>query len=444
MPRKPLSPGEPGDFSEPKWNEARKIFQISCLVGEPIGKPSRVWASGKTKRQAKDALKRRVAEWKPRAVEIGAYSAKSTVAEAVRAWLQSYENNAKKRPQNSRTYRREIEPSIGPRAKADKVVIVGSDLGKMKAVDVKPFHIRLHLEQLNWSTTKQNLHKSILNMTFQMLVDDGLRDYNPVSNVKGHRGENATWKTRKGQAVNPYFPDEPQPFTPEEMALFRHLEAQHFGPENRRYRRDPRFLDYTMLAYELAARPGEAVAVRWTDVDFDAGTVTVAGTIVDTELRVRQVRKVIDDYQLADHEIVVPEGWRKFGDDTVISVVYRQPFTKTRDSMRTIKVSTSTLAMLRKRKLAAAPRQTLVLPSRSGKVLPTVQLSKVWRRIVKDTELEWSTLKTLRSTRATRVAEVHGLPAARLILGHEENSPVTTQHYVAMGTTIVVDYADAR
>ncbi len=447
MARRRLAPGEAGDFSEPRWNEERQCFQISCLIGEPVGPPSRAWASGVTKRQAKDALKARVAQWRPRAAAAGLYSADITVAELVSEWIKSYEKNPKKRPQNSRTYRREIDRSTGPGAKRDKVTIVGSDLGRMKAAEVKPLHIRLHLERLNWATTKQALHKSILSMAFDMIVSDGLLDFNPVANVKGLRGENAPKMHRRKAIANPYFADEPQPFTPDEMALYWSLEAAYFAPDKcRRYHRDPKFQDYTRLAYDVAARPGEGVAVRWTDgVDFEAGTVTLAATVVDTELRVSQIRKVVTDYRLSDLEIVAPDGWRTMPADRVLSVVFRQPFTKTFESMeKTVKVRPDTLAMLRRRKLAATPGQTLVIPGQSGHVLSADQISKVWRRIVKGTELEWSTPRTLRSTRATRVAEAHGIDAARLILGHEKNSPVTTQHYVpGRSTAVVVDFADA-
>lgn len=361
-------------------------------------------------------------------------------AEAARAWLTSYESHPGKRPQNGRSYRNEIERSTSVRAKTDKFVIVGSTLGRMKAVDVKPYHIRLHLEQLNWSTTKQAVHKALLRMTFQMLVEDGLLDFNPVVMVKIHGRVGARRKAGWAGAVNPYFPDEPQPLTPDEMRRYWALEAARFAdPANRRPKR---YRDYTMLAYALAARPSEAVAVRWDDVDFAAATVTIAGTIVDCSLRVWQVRKVIDDYELAAHEIVVRGDWRELDEQALVTVAFRQPFTKTRGSMRTIKVGAECLAMLRERKLAAAPGQALVFPSRAGKILRTNKLSTVWHSIVKDTELSWSTLKTLRSTRATRVAEAHGIAAARLILGHDENSAITTQAYVSLQRP-VVDFADA-
>ncbi|NNH71204.1 tyrosine-type recombinase/integrase [Nocardia uniformis] len=203
-------------------------------------------------------------------------------------------------------------------------------------------------------------------MTFQMPVEDGLLDFNPVAAVKSN-GRVGPRRKAGQAAVNPYFPDEPQPLTPDEMRRYWELEAARFA--NSANRTPKRYRDYTKLAYALAARPSEAVAVRWDDVDFPAGTVTIAGTIVDCSLRVWQVRKVIDDYQLAEHEIVVRGDWHEFDDQAVVTVAFRQPFTKTRGSMRTIKVDVGCLAMLRGRKIAAAPGEELVFLSRVGKIL---------------------------------------------------------------------------
>ncbi len=450
MSRKRLEPGEPGEFigtPQSWWNDEREIFEISCLIGEPIGKPSRHWGSGATIPKAKAALRRAIKDWEPRAAALGAYGKNCTVDEVVVAWIESYEGDKTKRPQNAGKYRREIERSESPRAKKDKIVIVGSDLGRMKVKDVMPYHIRIHLAQLNWSTNKQSIQKSILNSAFQMVVDDGLLTYNPVLSVKGHRGEQgASRRRRKNAAANPYFPDEPMPFTPEEYAQYRQLESDYFANrDNTRWQRrpDPRFLDLTRLAYESAARPGEVVALRWDDVDVNARTVTICGTVVTADLRVRQIRKLVEDYDLAGNEIGPNPKWQGKDDDAIVLVNFRQPFTKTRDSMRTVRVGAETLAMLRRRRLAAKPGQTLVFPGRSGVVLPTRSMAAAWRAIVQGTTLEWSTPRTLRSTRATRVAEVHGLPAARLILGHEANSMVTTQHYVTLGAA-VVDYVDVQ
>lgn len=437
-----LDPGIPGKLSEPKWNESRQTYQIHCLVGEPFGEPTKVHASGKSKPKAVANLRKRIAAWKPRAESLGVYSSTVTVEALCLAWLKLYEHDNTKRPQNAKHYRREINPATKGRGKHDKITISGSVLGKMKALEARPFHIRIHLEQMNGTAYKKDRQKSILRNAFQMLVDDGLRDDNPVNSVQGNKGIRTKARVKR-TGVNPYFPDEPQPFTANEMNWYREAERDYFPRPFASRWFEQRYMDFTALAYELAGRPSEVLAVRFDDVDFDLGEVAVTGTVVDTELRVHQVKSVVAQYELQDDEIVYPRGWPDFNDEDVVCVAYRQPFTKTAKSMRTIKVGDDCMAMLRRRKIAAQPSHRLVLPSRTGKVVRSEQMSLTWAKIVRGTGLEWSTPRTLRSTRATRVAEKYKLPAARLILGHEENSPVTARHYVPE-ERVVVDLADAR
>ncbi|MGW0324656.1 tyrosine-type recombinase/integrase [Nocardia sp. NPDC003183] len=446
MPQIELAPGVPGKFSEPKWNPARRHFQIHCLVGEPYGKPSKLHASGNNKPKARANLKRRVAGWKPRVESLGAYSSNVTVEELCQAWLHRYERDATKRPQNAKHYRREINPATKGRGDKDKITISGSVLGKMKALNVRPFHVRIHLEQMNGTAYKKNRQKSILRNAFQLLIDDGLRDDNPVNSVAGNGGARtkATDRARGRNPVNPYFPAEPQPFSRNEMNQYWEAERDYFHRPNASRWFEQRYVDFTLLAYELAARPSEALAVRLDeDVDYDRCEVTVAGTIIDSELRVHQVRSIVEQYNLQDGEIVYPRGWPDFDDEDVVCVAYRQPFTKTAQSMRTIKAGPACMAMLRRRRIGATPGHRLVIPSRTGKVVRSEQMSLTWSKVVTGTGLQWSTPRTLRSTRATRVAEKYDLPAARLILGHEVDSPVTARHYVP-DPRRVVDLADAR
>ncbi|MEU3013408.1 site-specific integrase [Nocardia asteroides] len=440
MARQRLKPGEHGEPSEPKWNEQRGVWQQSCLIGEPIGRPSRVWGSGPTKPKCSAALRARIAEWKPRAANIGVYRDDCTVIDAVRAWLASMEKRPKVPPQTVDSYRREIELSTGRGARPDRFVIATSDLGAMRANDVRPVHVRVHLEQLNAFGGKQRAHKTILSQAFEMLTDDGLLDINPVKSVKGRRGEMAEPSRPRPAATNPWFEDEPAPFSADDYARYQRMEAEHFAANPRI---DRRYLDFRQLAYEVAARPGECLALRWSDVDLDAGTVEIAGTVVATRATVDGVRKLLRRFGLSESEIVIRKGWQDLSDGALVGVTYRQPHPKTKESRRIIKVGPDVLAMLRRRKLAAEPGAALVFPSQTGLPMNARLTSEVWRKIVADTDLSWSTPRTLRSTRATRVAEKHGVAAARQILGHEEGSKVTTQHYVVVAPT-VVDFADAR
>ncbi|MEV0688397.1 hypothetical protein AB0I35_31515 [Nocardia sp. NPDC050378] len=442
-----LAAGVPGKFSEPKWNAARRRFQVHCLIGEPYGEPSKLHASGETKPKARANLKLRIAEWKPRAESLGAYSSDVTVEELCQVWLHRYERDPTKRPQNAKHYRREIYPATKGHGDKDKITISGSVLGKMKALETRPFHVRIHLEQMNGTSYKQSRQKSILRNAFQLLVDDGLRDDNPVTSVAGNKGtrtKGTNKSARGGTTSHPYFSDEPRPFTTSEMNSYWEAERDYFPRPNASRWFEQRYMDFTLLAYELAARPSEALAVRLDeDVDYDRCEVTVAGTIIDSELRVHQVKSVVDRYSLMDDEIVYPRGWPDHADEDVVCIAYRQPFTKTAKSMRTIKVGPECMAMLRRRRIGASPGHRLVIPSRTGKVVRSEQMSLTWSKIVKGTGLQWSTPRTLRSTRATRVAEKYGLPAARLILGHEVDSPITARHYVP-DERQVVDLADAR
>jgi integrase len=291
---------------------------------------------------------------------------------------------------------------------------------------------------LNAHATKQGRHKTLLSKAFAMLVEDGLLDMNPVASVKGRRGELAEPRQRTTDAV-PWLEGEPMPFTAEQFARYRQLEAAYFASGARR---DRRYLDFVTIAYELAARPGEALALLWSDVDIEAATAEITGTIVRTRTTVGEIRALVSRYRLADADIVVRDGWRSLPDDELVRVTFRQPQPKTRESRRIIALGTDALAVLRRRKMAAAPGQNLVFPARTGGPSVPGTAATVWRAIVADTELSWSTPRTLRSTRATRVAERYGVPAARLMLGHEEGSPVTTRHYVSVSP--VIDYADAR
>lgn len=432
MPRRRLEPGEVGDFSEPKWNEEREAWQISCKIGEHIGAPSRVHASGPTKRKAKDNLKARVAEWKPKAAAIGAYDPNCTVAEAADAWLIKFEQHQRTRGQTAFTYRKELRRSKASNADPKKIVIAESDLGGMRASNVRPLHIRLHLATLNKFSTKQLLHKVILNHIFEMLVEDGVRDYNPVSSIKGYDGKTAPKRSgRRKEIKNPHFPDEPSPFTADEMRLFRQLEAEHFSPENcRRYpRRDPRFLDYTAVTYDLCSRPSETLALLFDDIDFATGEVLIGGTVVVAKLRVWQIQQIIADFALSPNDIMTKD-LTDFAADDLVTATYRQPFGKTRESAGRVIVSKPTLDVLRRRRSAAPPSQRLIFPTQVGTLMRSSTMSETWQRVVAGTELDWSTPRTLRSTRATRVAEKYGIPAARLMLRHEENSPVTEESYV--------------
>lgn len=401
-----------------------------------MGPPRRHWASSsKSKAAAKSNLTEVIANWKPHNQFID--RSDITVLEGARAWLAWYSKQKKNRPQNVAQYRKEIELSDHPNGDPDKICIANSGIAQAKAADVKTFHVRQHLEKLDGFTNKQKLHKTILRQTFKFLRAESVRDDNPVDDLEGYRGENGQRHGRREGPENPYLPDEPTPFTPAEYELYRTLEAKYFDS----HRADRRYLFFTELEYALAARPGEICAIRLDeDIDFEASTVTIDGTVVSTGITVGKLRDLVKSYKLKGDQLAVRDDWQELEDDAIVFATFRQPFAKTEESSRTMKVDASILSTLRRMKLAAAPGQTLLfVTKKGGKVMRTVLISRVWEAIVSGTELAWSTPRTLRATHAQRVKERFGLAAARKILGHQENSKVTRQSYVT-GEREVLDY----
>jgi integrase len=64
---------------------------------------------------------------------------------------------------------------------------------------------------------------------------------------------------------------------------------------------DPEFLTYLWLAAEEGGRRGETLALRWSDIDFNAGTVTIQRVISigDDGVRVRAATKAKNNRTVA-------------------------------------------------------------------------------------------------------------------------------------------------
>jgi len=84
--------------------------------------------------------------------------------------------------------------------------------------------------------------------------------------------------------------------------------------------------------------------------------------------------------------------------------------------------------MLRRRRETV--RGPMVFPSERGTLLAGRQVGTAWGNAVRGSEFEWVTLKTLRKTVATLVAESHGSALAANQLGHSSDK-MTRQFYIA-------------
>ena len=147
-------------------------------------------------------------------------------------------------------------------------------------------------------------------------------------------------------------------------------------------------------------RIGEALALRWTDLDIEGEepTLRVLGTTVEVR-----------------------------NDQNNGTGLHRQSRTKTKSSMRAVRMP----EWLRTR-LAEAPRNPqsdLVFCTKSGKPLSRSNVYRALKKALDDAGIEHFVLHDLRKTVATAVDKYEGLAAASSILGHS-NTVITQASYV--------------
>lgn len=152
--------------------------------------------------------------------------------------------------------------------------------------------------------------------------------------------------------------------------------------------------DVVQVLLGTGLRPGEALGLRWQDVDLDGDPmlITVNGTLVGNSAK-------------------------------------RQPWTKTSAGHRTLAVPSSVVAVLKRRRQEAKEGDGPVFATRTGRHVSTANLRRIWRTAVEGTRLEFSEPRSCRKTVATRIERTLGIRAAAEQLGHASPG-VTEAHYV--------------
>ncbi|WIM71985.1 site-specific integrase [Corynebacterium suedekumii] len=150
-----------------------------------------------------------------------------------------------------------------------------------------------------------------------------------------------------------------------------------------------------MLA-ATGVRIGEVLALRWEDVDLDAGTVTIAGTVVDRE------------------------GRQADGGGTM-----RQDHPKTHKSHRTLLLPEWILPDLMEWRVMAD--NDLLFPNAWGGVMGPNGFRRKFREL-RGEDYAWVTPKTYRKAVATIIAREMGDDAAAGQLGHA-SAATTRTHY---------------
>ncbi|MFD4443670.1 tyrosine-type recombinase/integrase [Nocardia sp. NPDC058519] len=361
-------------------------------VGMPNPKNAQAYreTAAKAKRAASDKADENLKEWKP---TDGTLDPNITVFELCDLWIERHEKISGIRGQSIGYYKRIIYRAV-QRPKPGVVKIEGSTLGNMKAVTVLTSHIDAHVDLVRHTPAVAKNHRIVLREAFRLLVKSGLKEYNPVN------------ESDVVKIVRP----EPKPFTPAQYARYLELETAYFIKRPNANRE--RYADTRQLMYDIVGRPGEALAVRKEDVDTKAGVVSVTGTIVTSDATGKRCK------------------------------AFRQDIPKTDESVRYVKVSAPTAAMLNRRILAMPTGQELIFVTRDGNPIAPGDFNETWGKIVEGSELDWSTPKAIRKTAFKRIDEKHGEAAAQAAGGHRKGSRVTRDHYTGKDI-VVTDFTDA-
>lgn len=150
--------------------------------------------------------------------------------------------------------------------------------------------------------------------------------------------------------------------------------------------------DVVELLIATGARIGEVLALRWEDVNLDAGTLTICATVSLTAEKPRRA--------------------------------FRQDHPKTSSSRRTLLLPDFGLAVLLRRSVTG-PNSDLIFPSSKGTVRDPATARKTLKLALAGTGLEWVTPHTFRRTVATLVGDPE---TASGVLGNDPG--IAMRHYI--------------
>lgn len=264
---------------------------------------------------------------------------------------------------------------------------INPNIGNVRLNELTTPILQQFLETLTPGTAK--ICRAVLSAALKQAVQWGLLTHNPT-----------TYTTPPRQDKK-----EPRALTDEEIHAFRTAIQQWCGTGEHGQRRGEGLPEIVDVLIGTGLRIGECLALRWQDVDFDAGTVSVRG-IVDPTTGERVER------------------------------------TKTQKSRRTIHAAPIALNALRKQRAKGYEHYLgeAVFPSIRGGYR-TVNAVERQLQHARPEELKWITPHSFRKTVSTRIEQRFGILAASRHLGHS-SSQVTESAYLAR-PEVQEDYTSA-
>lgn len=348
MVRDPLPIGSHGKIMarriKPKRWMARVYFRDSAGVRREVT------AQGPTRAAAEHRVKLKLSNLPVAGAEL---SSATTLREALERWVSGLDDGL------ALNTLRNYKLWVGQ---------VAGALGSLRLKEVTAGRIDSYLASVQAPTSRYN-QRLVLKMSLDEAVRLGALPHNPVLATRTVKGKKKQVRALDLEQV---------------QELRRLVSGLQATPTYDGY-----LPDLVDVLLGTGCRWGEGAGIRWQDVDLEAGTVTICGTLVQKA------------------------GW--------------QADTKTHE-VRVLQVPPFVLEVLRRRRSEAREGAVFVF-EQGGKSL-AYNSARTWLgRALKGSELEWVTWHVLRKTTATFLDERLGIAEASLQLGHASEE-MTRSAYV--------------
>ncbi|MFF2082695.1 tyrosine-type recombinase/integrase [Nocardia sp. NPDC058176] len=392
MPNPPLAIGTYGSISAKRQPSGR--WRASTRFRDDDGVTRPVQAFGPTKPRAIAALKDRVKDRRHAGSRALDLTLETKLSELADWWLAELEFEERVSPQTIDHYRRHLYPAS--KRIRDGTVKINTALGGLRIREATTTRLDAHLKAIaRTAPAKARAHKVVLTGMMAFAVRHDVIRHNPVLNVariprriQRPRAADLTTLRELRAQLETWVAGAAIPGT-----------AAHPGRGPRRSRI---VLDVADFLLGTGARTGEALAMRWQDIDLDAAPprATICGTIV----------------RITHH-------------DGVLRPI-RQEWTKTHAGYRSVVLPQFVVEALRRRATEAVPNPLdLVFTVRTGGIYDPHNFRRSWRS-ARGSRFAWVTPKTFRKSVATLIANEHGADRAAQQLGHADRGLTAHRHYI--------------
>ncbi|MDN4520721.1 tyrosine-type recombinase/integrase [Mycolicibacterium austroafricanum] len=372
MPRQRMAPGEHGRITESV--SGGKYF-ATTYVRDSDGRRRRVErSSDKSAEDARRILQRHLSARRA-PLDSQQVNDKTTLSELFERWIEAKVKRGEIKPQTENQYRR-VWAKHGEK-----------QLGALRILELDTPRADTHIQAVAAATPAQAAYlRLVLREMYALAVRFGVLAINPIAGT-----ETAKRNRKPVRAVSA-----------EEFAAVRSAVAAYTGSRDgkggpRPGRLLPAFVE--VLA-ATGARPGEILALRWSDVDLlaDPPTVTISGTLLDHGAAGPLHRQEARKHDAPAHTVTLP----RFGVEALTELI------------------------------GESGMEGPVFATRDGGWVSLANLRRCLREALPE-ELSWVTPHSFRRTVGTVVRRELGPAAAQQQLSHAELS-TTERHYVQRQT----------